>query len=218
MTFATRSRSFRQLASACLALLCLSELAAAHAWSLNVTAGSRRLFLHVGNGRVSGASGTLNGTVGRSGIINTVQVAPTVAQLVSGAPLAMTSDSTQSISLYGDNNSTCPNPSTQVMVGAGFRRNSGAANATLTVSSPPTLTNANGDTIPITQISWTVAAPGSGAPNVIPAAFFNGATQSLATVPGNTYIENCHSFSYANSALRAVGTYEGRVTYTLSSP
>jgi hypothetical protein len=55
-------------------------------------------------------------------------------------------------------------------------------------------------------------------PGVIPAGSFNGATQTLTTIPANTYIENCHSFSYANSEVRAAGTYNGRVTYTLSSP
>lgn len=219
MMRAIRSSTPRHLASACLALLCAAEMAQAHAWSLTITSGDRRLFLHVGNGAVSGASGRLNGTLGTSGIINTVQVTPTVAQLISGAALAMTSDSTQNISLYGDGNNTCPTPASQLMIGAGYRRNSGAANATLTVTSPTSLTNlATGDTIPITQISWTVAAPGSGQPNVIPAGTFNGGTQTLATVPGNRYLENCHTFSYANSAVRAEGTYTGRVTYTLTSP
>ncbi|MCV0438572.1 MAG: hypothetical protein K5880_08055 [Hydrogenophaga sp.] len=209
----------RHLVGACLALLCVAEMAAAHAWSLTVNSGSRRLFLHVGNGALSGSQGTLNGSTGRSGIVNTVQVAPTVAQLISGTPLAMTSDSTQNISLYGDGNNTCPTPASQVMIGAGYRRNGGAANATLTVASPATLTNlVTGDTIPITQISWTVSAPGSGVPNVIPAGAFNGGTQTLATVPGNTYIENCHTFNYANSAVRGAGTYTGQVTYTLASP
>ena len=133
----------------------------------------------------------------------------------------MTSNSTQSGSLYGDGFTTCPTPSTQVIIGASYRRSNaanGPASATLRVTSPASLTNAGGDTIPFNQISWTVSAPGSGNPNVIPAGTFNGATQTLATIPANTYIENCHTFSYANSAVRAAGTYNGRVTYTLTSP
>jgi hypothetical protein len=212
------NRTRRWLGSACLLLWCGVEMAAAHAWSLSVTSGNRRLFLHVGNGAVSGSSGTLNGTAGRSGPVNLVAVTVPAAQLGNGTALAMSSNSTQNISLYGDGNNTCPSPTSQVMVGAGYRRNSGAANATLTVSSPANLTNANGDTIPISQISWTVAAPGSGVPNVISAGTFNGGVQTLATVPGNSYIENCHTFLYANSAVRAAGTYNGRVTYTLASP
>ncbi len=214
----TRSSQARLAAATGLALLCLAEMAAAHAWSLTITSGSRRLFLHVGNGAMSGTSGTLNGTAGTSGPVNLVQVTVPAAQLGNGTDLAMTSDSTQSTSLYADGYTTCPTPASQVMVGAGYRRNSGSANATLTVSSPASLTNAGGDTSPFSEISWTVSAPGSGAPNVIPAGTFNGGTQTLATVPGNTYFENCHSYVYANNAVRAAGTYNGRVTYTLSSP
>lgn len=214
-----RSSTARHLASAGLALLCVAEMAAAHAWSLSVTAGPRRLFLHVGNGAVSGSSGTLNGAAGRSGPINTVSVAPTVAQLLSGAALAMTSDSTQNISLYGDGNNTCPTPASQLMIGAGFRRDSGPNSATLTVTSPTNLTDlATGEVIPINQISWTTSAPNGGIANIIPAGTFNGGTQTLTSVPGNRYIENCHTFSYANSTVRAAGTYTGTVTYTLSSP
>lgn len=214
-----RSTNARHFARAGVVLLCVAEMTAAHAWSLSITSGSRRLFLHVGNGALSGSSGTLNGTAGRSGIINTVAVSPTVAQLLSGAALAMTSDSTQNISLYGDGNNTCPTPASQLMIGAGFRRNSGANSATLTVTSPTTLTDmATGETIPIGQISWTTSAPNGGIANIIPAGTFSGGTQTLTSVPGNRYIENCHTFSYANSALRAAGTYTGTVTYTLSSP
>ena len=215
----TRRITVRQAGSACLALLFVAEMVAAHAWSLNVNSGQRRLFLHVGNGTVSGASGTLNGASPTTNATrNRVEVAVPFAQLGNGATLAMTSNSTQNISLYGDGNKTCPTPASQVMVGAGFRRNSGSASATLTVVSPANLTSAGGDTIPFTQISWTVSAPGSGAPNVIPAGTFNGGTLTLATVPGNTYLENCHTFSYANSAVRAAGTYNGTVTYTLTAP
>ncbi|MES2842270.1 MAG: hypothetical protein V4794_18490 [Pseudomonadota bacterium] len=213
----TRSSTTHHAVNACLALLCVAEMASAHAWSLSITSGSRRLFLHVGNGALSGASGTLNGTAGTSGAINLVQVSVPVALLGTGTALAMTSNSTQSTSLYGDGNNTCPTPASALMIGAGYRRNSGAANATLTVNSSASLTNGS-DVIPFTEISWTVSAPGSGVPNVIPAGTFNGGTQTLATVPGNTYLENCHTYSYANSAVRPAGTYNGRVTYTLSSP
>lgn len=107
------------------------------------------------------------------------------------------------------------------MVGASYRRSNasnGPGSATLSVTSPPSLTNASGDTIPFSEISWSVAAPGSPTPNVIPSGSFNGAQQTLATIPAGTYIENCHSFTYANSSARAAGTYDGRVTYTLTSP
>lgn len=201
----------RRLTALGLVVLCLGQTAAAHAWSLTIAAASRRVFLHVGNGTLNDDNAT----------VNLVSANLSAAQLLSGAAQPMTSNSTQSRSLYGDNYTTCPTPATQVMIGASYRRSNasnGPASATLRVTSPANLTNAAGDTIPFSQISWTVSAPGSSVPNVIPAGTFNGGTQTLATVPANRYIENCHSFIYANSAIRAAGTYNGQVTYTLSSP
>jgi hypothetical protein len=210
MNTALRPPALRLIGAGLLATAGLQAVPA-HAWSLSLAAASRRVFLHVGNGTAEGNNGT----------INLVTATLTGAQLLAGTPQAMTSNSTQSGSLYGDGYTTCPTPSTQVIVGASYRRSNaanGPASATLRVTSPASLTNAAGDTIPFSQISWTVSAPGSAAPNVIPAGTFNGATQTLATIPANTYIENCHTFSYANSAVRAAGTYNGRVTYTLTSP
>ena len=192
-------------------LLLATQMSGACAWSLNIAAASRRVFLHVGNGTAEGNNAT----------VNQVSATLTGAQLLSGAAQAMTSNSTQSRSLYGDGYTTCPTPASQIMVGASYRRsnsNNGPASATLSVNSPANLTNAGGDTIPFSQISWTVSAPGSSQPNVIPAGSFSGGMQTLASVPANTYIENCHSYVYANSAVRAAGTYTGQVTYTLSSP
>ena len=45
-----------------------------------------------------------------------------------------------------------------------------------------------------------------------------GGKQTLATFESNTFIVNCHTFRYANSAIRAAGTYTGQVTYTLTTP
>jgi hypothetical protein len=204
-------RHLSRLGRALALLLVLGgQIASAHAWSLGLAAASRRVFLHVGNGTANGNNGT----------VNLVTANLTGAQLIGGAPQAMTTNSTQSQSLY-DGYTTCPNPASQIMIGASYRRsnaNNGPASATLRVTSPANLTNAAGDTLPFSQISWTVSAPGSPQPNIIPAGTFNGATQTLASVPANTYIENCHSYIYANSAIRASGTYNGRVTYTLTSP
>jgi hypothetical protein len=202
-------RLSRLVASAGLLLAGLQAVAA-HAWSLNLSPASRRVFLHVGNGTANADNST----------VNLVQVSVPGAQVGNGVAQAMTSNSTQSTSLYGDGYTTCPTPSTQVMVGASYQRNnnSAPASATLRVTSPASLVSAAGDTIPFSQISWSVSAAGSPVPGVIPAGTFNGATQTLTTVPANTYIENCHTFSYANSALRAAGTYTGQVTYTLTSP
>lgn len=192
-------------------LLLLGAAPAALPWSLSMNAANRRVYLHVGNGAQAADLGT----------VNVVSVTVPFAQVGNGTPQAMTSNSTQSNSLQGDNYQTCPTPSTQLLIGASYQRrnnNDGPASATLRVSSPANLTNTNGDTIPISEVSWTVSAPGSGVPNVIPAGTFNGGSQFLATVPANTYIENCHTFRFANTAVRAAGTYEATVTYTISSP
>jgi hypothetical protein len=179
------------------------------AWTLTIAPASRRVFLHVGNGSVDANNRT----------INRVEVSLTGAQLLSGLPQPMTTNSTQSQSLQRNGFITCPNPSSQILIGASYRRrNNGPASATLSVTSPSSLTNAGGDTIPFSDISWSVAAPGSPTPNVIPSGSFTGGQQTLANVAANTYIENCHSFTYANSAVQAAGTYDGRVTYTLTSP
>ncbi len=187
---------------------------AAFGWSLSINQASRRVYLHVGNGAPAGNHSAT------SGPINVVRVTVPANQVGNGVPQAMTSNSTQSTSLQGDNYLTCPTPSSQLLIGASYQRNNNGApaSATLRVSSPPSLVNATGDTIPISEISWTVAAPGSGLPNIIPAGTFNGGSQFLATIPANTYIENCHSFRYANSAVRGAGTYTARVTYTVTSP
>lgn len=204
------TRRFVALRSMAALMLAAAALPSALAWSLTMNQASRRVYLHVGNGVAAGDSGT----------VNLVSVTVPANQLGSGTPLGMTSNSTQSRSLQGDNYLTCPDPATQLLIGASYQRNNNGspASATLRVSSPAALVNANGDTIPMSEISWTVSAPGSSQPNIIPAGTYNGGSQFLATIPANTYIENCHTFSFANTAVRAAGTYNARVTYTISSP
>jgi hypothetical protein len=182
----------------------------AQAWTLTLSAAPRRVFLQVGNGSA----------FANNGQVNLVSVSVPAAQLVTGAPQTMSSDSTQSRSPV-DNFTVCSPPS-QVYVGGSYQRSSttnGPASALLQVTSQPNLVSAAGDTIPFSQISWTVSSLGGDTtPNVIPPGSFNGGTQMLATVPANVFIENCHTFRYANSAMRAAGTYNGQVTYTLATP
>ena len=204
--------TFSTAASACVLLLGLAELGSAHAWLLNVRPGSRRLFLHVGNGAVSKPTDIFGSSTGTSGPINTVEATLNAASVGTGLPLLMTSDSTQSASLF-DGYPTCSNPSEQMMLGAGIRIDKANTTATLSVASPAYLVSAAGETIPFAEIGWTVSAYPS-----ISRGSFAGTLQTLATVHANTYIEDCLTFSYRNSAVRAAGTYTGRVTYTLSSP
>lgn len=185
----------------------------AHAWIITGlgTNNPARLFMMVGNG--AAALWQNNAT------INRVSLTVPAAQLGTGTPLAMTSNSTQSTSPY-DGFTVCAPPA-QVYVGAAYqRRNAGQpANARLQVTSPANLTSVAGDTIPITEISWTVSALGGDPnPTAIPAGTFTGGTQFLTNVAQGTLRENCHTFSYANTAIRASGVYDGRVTYTLTVP
>lgn len=190
--------------------VCGAQVASAHAWTLTLGAASRRVFLQVGNGTFNA-----NNTQ-----VNLVSVNVPGNQLLSGVALPMTSNSTQANSPL-DGFTVC-SPPAQVYVGGSYQRSNaanGPATASLTVTSPANLTSVAGDVIPFTQISWSASALGGDAtPNVIPAGTFNGGTQSLTSIAANTYVENCHTFSYANTVPRAAGTYNGRVTYTLSTP
>lgn len=188
--------------------LCL-HIGAAQAWTLNLDSASRRVFLQVGNGSLN----TNNPQV------NEVSVEVEGDQIDTGAALQMSSNSTQATSPY-DNYPVCTPPS-QVYVGGSYQRNgNGNGQAQLQVASPANLTTAAGDTIPFSQISWTSSTVGNQdtTPDVIPAGTFTGGTQTLKSIPANQYMENCHTFFYANSALRAAGDYRGTVTYTLSTP
>lgn len=184
---------------------------AAQAWTLNLTAASRRVYLQVGVGAFQANVAT----------VNTVSVTVPAGQLGSGVAQPMTSNSTQANSPF-DNFVVCAPPA-QVYVGASYQRSNGGngpATALMQVTSPANLVNAAGDTIPFSQISWTVATVGTQdpTPGVIPAGTFAGGVQTLTTVPANRLFENCHTFSYANTQVRAAGTYNGIVTYTLSTP
>ena len=119
----------------------------------------------------------------------------------------MTSDSTQSVSFY-DSFPVC-NPPSQVYVGGWVRTPSGTGSGTLSVISPTSLLSAAGDAIPFTQISWTSTANGNATAD-IPAGTFNGGTLALRTIAANTWVENCFTFSYANTAVVAAAPTRAR--------
>jgi hypothetical protein len=89
--------------------------------------------------------------------------------------------------------------------------------ARLQVTTPAALVS-GADTLPFTQISWTSTSIGNAGAADIPAGTFTGATVFLRNIASNTYVENCHTFTYANSNLVAAGVYTGRATYTLATP
>src|SRR5574337_119311 len=157
-------------------------------------------------------------TPGNNATVNLVSVTVPAAAVGSGTAQAMTTNSTVGASSY-DGFAFCNTPA-QLYVGGYYRYNSttsGAA-ATLTATSPANLVSAAGDTIPFTQISWTSSGNGDSGTQPFPAGSFTGTTQTLGTIARNQWAESCHTFSYANTAIRPAGTYTGRVTYTLTAP
>ena len=204
---------------ACGAIVAIAALCAhgkAEAFSVSIgPPGHRAIYLQVGNGSYTGTYAG-GGTPGTNATVNQVTVSVPASAMGSGAAQQMTSDSIQSVSYY--NGRAFCNPPVQVYIG-GFFRFPGPGIATLSVTtSAANLVNATGDTIPFSQISWTSAGTGDVGVEVIPGGSFTGGTQTLASFATDSWNESCHTFSYANTASVASGTYTGRATYTLSSP
>lgn len=180
-------------------------------------AAPRTIYLQVGVGSFTGLY-ISGGTPQDNTTINVVSVTVPAAQVGSGAVQNMTSNSTASNSFY-DNRVFCNTPN-QVYIG-GFHRRVGAAAgaaATLQAAVPANLVNADGDTIPFSQINWTSSGMGDTGAQPFPAGTFTPGTQTIGTIPRNQWSESCHRFRYANTNLVASGTYIGRVTYTLTAP
>ena len=185
----------------------------AGAWVLTITAGPKAVFLQVGIGSYSGTYQS-GGTPLNNAQINVVSVNVPASAVGTGTAQSMTSNSTQAASFY-DNFVVC-NPPAQVYIGGWVRTPAGTGTGVLSVTSPATLTSGT-TTIPFSQISWTSTANGNTTPD-IPAGTFNGGTLMLRNIAAGNWVENCHTFSYANTAVVAAGTYTGRVTYTLALP
>lgn len=87
-----------------------------------------------------------------------------------------------------------------------------SALVTLRADSSTALTDGSGNNIPFSEISWT--ATGNFTGNT-----FNGvANQQLDQFSGPGNRTGSYSFNYANANYYPAGTYNGQVTYTLSSP
>jgi hypothetical protein len=196
------------------AALCLSLAApGAAAWRIAITPGPPAAFLQVGTGSFLGTY-SAGGTPLDNATINVVSINVPAASLGAGT-LAMTSDSAAAASPF-DGFAFC-GPPDQVYIGGFFRRPNAGANATLSVSTPPTLQNGAGATLPFGSISWVSGGNRTSSLN-IPSGAFTGANQFLVVFPRNSWVENCLRFSYANTAFPLPGTYTGRATYTLTTP
>jgi len=220
-----RSRIAR---GACRAL-CVGALAAAghssHAYDVTLTpAAPKMIYFQVGNGLFTGgnytpiqANGQPSGTPGVNTTINKVTVSVAAGVVGNSAAQAMTTDSAAANS-YWDGFPFCNLPA-QLYIG-GFYRTTGAGTntATVTATLPASLTDATGDTIPFSQISWTSGGNADTGAEPFPAGSFNATTLSVGSISQNHWAESCWTFSYANTVVPAAGTYTGRVTYTLSAP
>lgn len=200
-------------------LLCAAGLPAAHGYTVGIRPSTRALFLQVGVGTMTGGYFSDGGTPGNNSTVNTASVTVPSAQLGSGTAQAMTTNSTVTASPW-EGYAFCNSPATtgQVYVGGFYRvpGNSGAA-ATLSVSTPVSLVNANGDTIPFSSIAWTSSGNGDPTPTIASGAF-TGGTQTLLSVTRNNWFESCLAFRYLNTQLVPAGTFTGRATFTLTSP
>lgn len=198
-------------------LLCAS-IASAYTVSISPR-NPRTIYLQVGVGSFTGGTYNSGGNPANNSTINLVSVSVPVAQVGNGTAQTMTTNSTASVSFL-DNFAFCNLPN-QLYVGGFYRLTNNAAGsvATLRAAVPANLVNAGGQTIPFSQIRWTSSGNGDTGAQPFPAGtFINGGTQTIGTISRNQWAESCHTFTYANSAVRAAGTYSGRVTYTLSAP
>jgi hypothetical protein len=198
------------IATSC-ALLC----AGAQAFSVSITPGTRSLFLQVGSGTMTGGNFSSGGIPGNNATINRVSVTVPAASLGAGS-LAMATDSTVTASPY-DGFAFCTVP-TQVYVGGFYRTPGTGANATLSATTPASLTSTSGSSIPFSTVSWVSAGASDRGSTISNGTFFGGASQTLLSIARNTWFESCLQFSYANAQLVGSGTFTGRATYTLTAP
>jgi hypothetical protein len=205
--------TIRLAATLCLCLGMSAVHTSAFAWIYTIKSGNREIYLQVGAGAYSGGDYTSGGTPAIDATVNTVSLSVPPASVGSGAAQAMTSDSAVSQTFY--NGAVVCNPPSQVYIGGWSRNGSGAA--TLTVTTPSSLTNAGGDTVPFSQISWTSGAIGDATADIAAGAF-NGGSVALASIAKNTWVEDCMTFTYKNTVTPAAGTYTGVAVYTLSQP
>ena len=199
-------------------LLLLAGSGSALAFTVAITPGNKLLYLQVGTGLMTGGNFNAGGTPGNSSVINSVSVTVPASAVGSGVPQAMSTDSTVVASPW-DGTAFCTAPAStgQVYMGGFYRgQNSSASSANLTVTTPATLSNGIGGTIPFTAIAWT--SSGSRGSTSIPSETFKGSTQHLLTVARNSWFENCLAFRYLNNRVVPPGTFRGRAVYSLSAP
>jgi len=196
------------------------------AFTVSLTAAApKEIYLQVGNGLFTGGNytpikgnGQPTGSPGVNTTINVMSVTVAANAVGNGTAQAMTTNSTAANS-YWDGFLFCNLAQQQLYIG-GFYRTPGAGTntATVTATLPASLSNAAGNTIPFSQISWTSSGNADAGAEPFPAGSFSSTSLTVGTIAQNNWAESCWTFSYQNSVIPAAGTYTGRVTYTLSAP
>jgi hypothetical protein len=195
--------------------------ASVQAYTVGINGGTRMVYLRVGTGGMSGGNYSDGGTPSNLATINTVSVDVPAAAVGNGVDQTMAGDG--STTSQWDGYGFCD--AGEIYIGAFFRHPSnggggGGPNNTATVIATyaATLSNASGDTIPMSQISWTASGNGDAGGQPFPSGTFTGSGQTVAAFVRNQWNESCHRFSYGNDQLVAAGTYTNRVTYTITAP
>jgi hypothetical protein len=197
----------------------------AFAFTATLTAASpKTIYLQIGNGTFTGGNytpikgnGQPTGSPANNATINTVSVSVAAASVGNGTAQAMTTDSTAAKSFW-DGFAFCNLPQ-QLYIG-GFYRTTGTGTGTVSVIAtvPTSLTDAAGDTLPFSQISWTSSGNADSGAEPFPAGSFSGPSLNVGSIGQNQWAESCWTFSYKNTVVPAAGTYTGRVLYTLTAP
>lgn len=179
----------------------------------------RTVYLRVGDGNFQNNRTYADGGNPRpGGAVNTVRVTVSPQDVGTGVFQPMTAGNARVTSDY-DGFAFCQ-PG-QLYVGGFYRgRNTVAVdNATLSVNSDISLINGAGDSIPMSQISWTSSGIGDTGTQPVAAGSFTGGQQTIATnFTRNTWRESCLSFRYANTDVVAAGSYRGAARFTLAAP
>jgi len=188
-------------------------------------AAPKEIYFQVGNGLFTGGNytpiqgnGQPTGTPGVNTTINLMSVSVAAGTVGNGTAQAMTTNSTAANS-YWDGFLFCNLAQQQLYIGGFYRTTAAGTNtATVTATLPASLTDATGDTIPFSQISWTSGGNGDAGAEPFPAGSFSSTSVTVGSIAQNHWAESCWTFSYTNSVVPAAGTFTGTVTYTLSAP
>ncbi|MGH6624776.1 MAG: hypothetical protein ACREBN_12420 [Burkholderiaceae bacterium] len=203
---------------ACAGVIGITLNLPAAAFTVTISNGTpRAIYLQVGVGSFTGLYNA-GGTPQNNPTVNVVSATVPTASVGNSTAQTMASNTGATNSFY-DNFAFCN--AGQLYVGGFYRFNSnaGGAGATLTANSSAPMVNASGQTIPMSQITWTSTGNGDTGAQPFPSGTFTGAgAQAIGTIARNQWAESCMSFSYLNTTIRAAGTFTGTVTYTLTAP